>query len=410
MKILDFGVAKILASPDGAQSVKTRTGSLMGTPLYMSPEQCKGAGTLDHRTDIYSLGVMLFEMLAGRPPFMAEGVGELFAKHMLEEAPPLLDFAPHDAAPHGGGGHEVRCRRSRAIASRAWTSSARRSSARSSWPARARARDGRCAPRRCSTHPDAVAQGLDDAVVRLVGDRRRPRAAERPQLEGAGARSACGGRHRGRRAARRCPKSHDKPAPAPQAALPAPAPTAGRASAAGRARAQDGHAPLRGRAVRCPRLRQEGRQGPGRDPRRAAGPRRGRSRPPTCSGWPATGRSRSPRSRTPTARCTSRSRRLRRRRPARPPRRQAPRRRPTTAAASTRRAPSTKTASRHRRFSGGRRALRALWSPGPRLAPRGEATLRSLLRTRPERVGRCCRRRRRATPVRAERRRGGGAG
>ncbi|HXJ23224.1 MAG TPA: serine/threonine-protein kinase [Polyangia bacterium] len=94
VKILDFGVAKILASPDGAQSVKTRTGSLMGTPLYMSPEQCKGSGVLDHRTDIYSLGVMLFEMLAGRPPFMAEGVGELFAKHMLQEAPQLLDFAP----------------------------------------------------------------------------------------------------------------------------------------------------------------------------------------------------------------------------------------------------------------------------------------------------------------------------
>jgi eukaryotic-like serine/threonine-protein kinase len=94
VKILDFGVAKILASPDGAQSVKTRTGSLMGTPLYMSPEQCKGSGTLDHRTDIYSLGVMLFEMLAGRPPFIAEGVGELFAKHMLEEPPYLIDCAP----------------------------------------------------------------------------------------------------------------------------------------------------------------------------------------------------------------------------------------------------------------------------------------------------------------------------
>jgi len=94
VKILDFGVAKILAAPDGSQSVKTRTGSLMGTPIYMSPEQCKGAGLLDHRTDIYSLGVMIFEMLAGRPPFMAEGIGELFAKHMLEEAPSLLDFAP----------------------------------------------------------------------------------------------------------------------------------------------------------------------------------------------------------------------------------------------------------------------------------------------------------------------------
>jgi serine/threonine protein kinase len=94
VKILDFGVAKILAAPDGSQSVKTRTGSLMGTPLYMSPEQCKGAGLLDHRTDIYSLGVMIFEMLSGRPPFMAEGIGELFAKHMLEDAPNLLEFAP----------------------------------------------------------------------------------------------------------------------------------------------------------------------------------------------------------------------------------------------------------------------------------------------------------------------------
>jgi serine/threonine-protein kinase len=99
VKILDFGVAKILASPDGNQSVKTRTGSLMGTPLYMSPEQCKGAGVLDHRTDIYSLGVMLYEMLAGRPPFMAEGVGELFAKHMLEEPPPVTEFVPN-APPH----------------------------------------------------------------------------------------------------------------------------------------------------------------------------------------------------------------------------------------------------------------------------------------------------------------------
>jgi len=99
VKILDFGVAKILASPDGSSSVKTRTGSLMGTPLYMSPEQCKGAGVLDHRTDIYSLGVILFEMLSARPPFNAEGVGELFAKHMLEDPPSITEFAPN-APPH----------------------------------------------------------------------------------------------------------------------------------------------------------------------------------------------------------------------------------------------------------------------------------------------------------------------
>src|SRR6185369_12043349 len=97
VKLLDFGVAKIANSGmgDGSQSVKTRTGSLMGTPLYMSPEQCRGSGKIDHRTDIYSLGVMLFEMLAGRPPFIAEGAGELFAKHMLEAPPQLADIVPH---------------------------------------------------------------------------------------------------------------------------------------------------------------------------------------------------------------------------------------------------------------------------------------------------------------------------
>ncbi|MBC8131977.1 MAG: serine/threonine protein kinase, partial [Deltaproteobacteria bacterium] len=103
VKILDFGVAKMStgwdAAQSGGQSVKTRTGSLMGTPLYMSPEQCRGSGKLDHRTDIYSLAVILFEMLSGRPPFVAEGVGELFAMHMLEPAPSLAEFAP-GAPPH----------------------------------------------------------------------------------------------------------------------------------------------------------------------------------------------------------------------------------------------------------------------------------------------------------------------
>jgi serine/threonine-protein kinase len=99
VKILDFGVAKMTsgwgeASQSGGRSVKTRTGSLMGTPLYMSPEQCRGSGKLDHRTDIYSLAVILFEMISGRPPFVAEGVGELFAKHMLEPPPSLGALAP----------------------------------------------------------------------------------------------------------------------------------------------------------------------------------------------------------------------------------------------------------------------------------------------------------------------------
>jgi serine/threonine-protein kinase len=65
----------------------------------MSPEQCRGSGKLDHRTDIYSLAVILFEMISGQPPFMAEGVGELFAKHMLEPAPSLAEVAPR-TPPH----------------------------------------------------------------------------------------------------------------------------------------------------------------------------------------------------------------------------------------------------------------------------------------------------------------------
>ena len=93
-KVLDFGVAKITNAGDLSQSVKTQTGSLMGTPLYMSPEQCRGAGEIDHRTDVYSLGVVLYEMLAGRPPFVSEGLVELFAAHMLKAPPPLTDFAP----------------------------------------------------------------------------------------------------------------------------------------------------------------------------------------------------------------------------------------------------------------------------------------------------------------------------
>ncbi|HEX2659457.1 MAG TPA: serine/threonine-protein kinase [Polyangia bacterium] len=99
VKILDFGVAKLTtgwnSADSGGQSVKTRTGSLMGTPLYMSPEQCRGSGKLDHRTDIYSLAVILFEMISGHPPFMAEGIGELFAKHMLEPAPSLAEAVPN---------------------------------------------------------------------------------------------------------------------------------------------------------------------------------------------------------------------------------------------------------------------------------------------------------------------------
>jgi serine/threonine-protein kinase len=85
-KILDFGIAK--QAGDGAGKLKTRTGVLMGTPMYMSPEQCRGVGDIDHRSDIYSLGCVMFTMLTGQPPFGRGGPGELVVAH-LHQPPPL---------------------------------------------------------------------------------------------------------------------------------------------------------------------------------------------------------------------------------------------------------------------------------------------------------------------------------
>jgi serine/threonine protein kinase len=91
IKILDFGIAKLL-NTEGGQGHRTRTGSLIGTPVYMSPEQCRGTGEIDHRTDIYSLGCILFEMLCGRPPFTHEGFGELIQSHLSVVPPRIGSF------------------------------------------------------------------------------------------------------------------------------------------------------------------------------------------------------------------------------------------------------------------------------------------------------------------------------
>src|SRR5512140_2836035 len=74
-KILDFGIAKL--SGDEPGRMKTRTGAVMGTPVYMSPEQCRGSGVVDHRADIYSIGCVMMTMITGRPPFDGAGSGEL---------------------------------------------------------------------------------------------------------------------------------------------------------------------------------------------------------------------------------------------------------------------------------------------------------------------------------------------
>ena len=74
--------------------VKTHTNMMMGTPIYMSPEQCRGNKTITDRADVYALGVMMFEMMASRPPFWTEAPGEFIAMHMYQAPPPLRSFVP----------------------------------------------------------------------------------------------------------------------------------------------------------------------------------------------------------------------------------------------------------------------------------------------------------------------------
>jgi hypothetical protein len=93
IKVLDFGIAKLQVHAMG-DSVKTRTGTLMGTPVYMSPEQAMGTREVDHRSDVYSLGVILFEMICGKPPFFSEGFGELVHLHLNVPPPSPRSLMP----------------------------------------------------------------------------------------------------------------------------------------------------------------------------------------------------------------------------------------------------------------------------------------------------------------------------
>lgn len=86
-KIVDFGIAKILREDQSGPNL-TQTGEVFGTPMYMSPEQCRGE-KIDVRTDIYSIGCVLYELLAGKPAFRGESTVETLLKH-INEAPPKL--------------------------------------------------------------------------------------------------------------------------------------------------------------------------------------------------------------------------------------------------------------------------------------------------------------------------------
>jgi serine/threonine protein kinase len=93
VKVLDFGIAKLVARDRNVQH-HTEMGALIGTPAYMSPEQCLGDTHLDHHSDIYSLGVVLYEMVTGRLPFTAETAGRLIVCHVQEAPQPPQQLNP----------------------------------------------------------------------------------------------------------------------------------------------------------------------------------------------------------------------------------------------------------------------------------------------------------------------------
>jgi eukaryotic-like serine/threonine-protein kinase len=97
VKVLDFGIAKFSDGAAEPGEHQTRFGVVMGTPRYMSPEQATGSA-VDHRTDLYALGVILFEMLSGRAPFVATEVNAILSQQLISEPPPLPPHVGPDLA------------------------------------------------------------------------------------------------------------------------------------------------------------------------------------------------------------------------------------------------------------------------------------------------------------------------
>jgi serine/threonine-protein kinase len=94
-KILDFGISRTIDPSHGPRSARTtREGVIVGTPEYMSPEQARGVKQIDYRTDIYSMGVVLYESLTGRLPYISENVGDLIIKIVTGSAPPVHELEP----------------------------------------------------------------------------------------------------------------------------------------------------------------------------------------------------------------------------------------------------------------------------------------------------------------------------
>jgi serine/threonine-protein kinase len=93
--LADFGLARALS--EGQRTI-TVAGMSLGTPAYMSPEQAQGLEGIDHRSDIYALGCVVFETVAGQPPFTGPGMGRIIQQHVQTPPPPLARFRP-DAPP-----------------------------------------------------------------------------------------------------------------------------------------------------------------------------------------------------------------------------------------------------------------------------------------------------------------------
>ena len=90
--VADFGIARALTAAGGDHL--TQTGTAIGTPRYMSPEQADGAREVDGRSDLYSLGCVLYEMLGGQPPFTGPTAEVIARQHLVTEAAPITNLRP----------------------------------------------------------------------------------------------------------------------------------------------------------------------------------------------------------------------------------------------------------------------------------------------------------------------------
>jgi eukaryotic-like serine/threonine-protein kinase len=94
IKVVDFGISKVLLEAEGGDRL-TQTTAVFGSPAYMSPEQVRSAKHVDARTDVWALGVVLYELLSGKAPFAGDNSGAVLAAIIADEATPLRTMAPH---------------------------------------------------------------------------------------------------------------------------------------------------------------------------------------------------------------------------------------------------------------------------------------------------------------------------